>query len=71
MGSSEDISRVETEVVRWGIDGVGCSFVESGFVDLNTGEIVERRKFDRVAFQGFLDRNACRVPGANKSIMQA
>ena len=50
----EEISRVESQVVRWGEDGVGFEFVESGFVNLNTGEIMEGRKFDRPAFQRFL-----------------
>jgi hypothetical protein len=53
---SEEITRVESEVVRWGEDGVAFQFVESGFVDLNTGEIVEGRKFDREAFEQFLHR---------------
>lgn len=51
---SGEISRVESEVVRWGDDGVGCEFVQSGFVDLNTGEVVEHRKFDQKAFAEFL-----------------
>lgn len=54
--NKEDISRVESQVVRWGEDGVGCEFVESGFVDLNSGEIVEGRRFDREALQKFLKR---------------
>lgn len=53
---SEVIHRVESEVVRWGTDGVGCAFVESGFVDLNSGEVVENQKFDREAFEQFLCR---------------
>jgi hypothetical protein len=53
---TEEISRVESEVVRWGEDGVAFRFVESGFVDLNTGEIVEGRKFDRASFEQFLHR---------------
>jgi hypothetical protein len=53
---TEEISRVESEVVRWGEDGVAFRFVESGFVDLNTGQIVEGRKFDRAAFDQFLHR---------------
>lgn len=52
--NGEDISRVESEVVRWGEDGVAFRFVESGFVDLNTGEIVEGKKFDRQALEQFL-----------------
>ena len=51
---SEEIHRVESEVIRWGVDGVGCVFVESGFVDLNSGEILENQKFDREAFDKFL-----------------
>lgn len=54
---SEEISRVESEVVRWGEDGVGFHFVESGFVDLNTGEIMEGSRFDKEGFQQFLHRN--------------
>ena len=54
--NSEDISRVESKVIRWGEDGVGCEFVESGYVDLNTGEIIEDQKFDRAAFEQFLHR---------------
>lgn len=50
-----EISRVESEVVRWGEDGIGCRFVESGFVDLNTGQVVEGEIFDRAAFQRFLE----------------
>lgn len=57
-GDQEEISRVESQVVRWGEDGVGFEFVESGFADLNTGEIVEGRRFDREAFQQFLQRTA-------------
>ena len=54
--SSDDISRVESKVIRWGEDGVGCEFVQSGFVDLNTGEIEEGRSFERQAFERFLGR---------------
>jgi hypothetical protein len=54
---SDEISRVESEVVRWGEDGVGFHFVESGFVDLNTGEIMEGSRFDREGFEQFLHRN--------------
>lgn len=50
-----EISRVESEVVRWGENGVGCRFVESGFVDLNSGEILEGQVFDREAFQRFIE----------------
>lgn len=53
---SAEISRVESEVVRWGLDGIGFRFVESRFVDLNTGEIVQGRVFDQEAFEGFLHR---------------
>lgn len=58
----EEITRVESEVVRWGEDGIGCRFVESGFVDLNSGEIVEGRVFDRNAFDRFLQH----VTGPNQ-----
>jgi hypothetical protein len=50
---SEEISRVESRVVRWGEDGIGFEFVQSGFVDLNSGEVVDR-KFDQHAFTQFL-----------------
>lgn len=56
LNDGEDIHRVESEVIRWGVDGVGCAFVESGFVDLNSGEIVEEQKFDHTAFKQFLHR---------------
>jgi hypothetical protein len=51
---SEEISRVESKVVRWGKDGIGCEFVQSEFVDLNTGELVQDREFDQEAFAKFL-----------------
>jgi len=51
-----EISRVESEVVRWGEGGIGCRFVEAGFIDLNSGEIVQGRVFDKVAFDRFLER---------------
>jgi hypothetical protein len=54
--SSGDISRVESKVIRWGEDGVGCEFVQSGFVDLNTGGIEEGREFERQEFEKFLGR---------------
>ncbi len=54
--NSVNFSRVESKVIRWGEDGVGCEFVESGYVDLNNGEIVEDQKFDRKAFEQFLRR---------------
>ena len=54
----EKISRVESEVVRWGEDGIGFEFVQSGFVDLNTGEAIEDRKFDQDAFAEFLQSNS-------------
>ena len=43
-------------MIRWGEDGVGCEFVESGFVDLNNGEVIEGERFDRAAFEQFLLR---------------
>ncbi len=64
---SQDIHRVESEVVRWGVDGVGCAFVESGFVDLNSGEVVEHQKFDREAFEQFLYRVRRSASGARQS----
>ena len=51
--ASEEVSRVESKVVRWGEDGVGCEFVQSGFVDLNTGEVVDRQ-FNQHSFANFL-----------------
>lgn len=51
---SDEISRVESEVVRWGEDGIGCRFVESGYVDLNSGKILEGQVFDKAAFDRFL-----------------
>lgn len=51
--TTEEISRVESRVVRWGDDGIGFEFVRSGFVDLNSGEVVDR-KFDQQAFTQFL-----------------
>jgi hypothetical protein len=53
---SEEIQRVESEVIRWGPNGVGCAFVESGFVDPNNGEIIEEHKFDHETFEQFLRR---------------
>jgi hypothetical protein len=50
---AEEVSRIESKVVRWGEDGIGCEFVQSGFVDLNTGE-VQDYKFDSNAFARFL-----------------
>jgi hypothetical protein len=62
----EDFHRVESEIIRWGVDGVGCAFVESGFVDLNRGEIVEDQKFDRNAFEQFLYRVQHPASGAGQ-----
>jgi hypothetical protein len=67
---SEEIHRVESEVIRWGVDGVGCSFVESGFVDLNSGEILENQKFDREAFDKFLRSAQSPAPGAREPNLQ-
>ena len=61
---SEDIHPVESQVVRWGVNGVGFAFGESGLVDLNSGEIVEDQKFDRVAFEQFLLRAQRPASGA-------
>ncbi len=57
----DDVCKVESKVVRWGEDGVGCEFVESGFFDLNSGEVIEGQRFDRNAFEQFL----LRVRGAS------
>jgi hypothetical protein len=53
---ADDICRVESKVIRWGEDGVGCEFVESGFFDLNNGEVIEGGRFDRKGFEQFLLR---------------
>jgi hypothetical protein len=53
---ADDVCRVESKVVRWGDDGVGCEFVESGFFDMNNGEVIEGLKFDREALERFLLR---------------
>jgi hypothetical protein len=66
----EDIHRVESEIIRWGVDGVGCAFVESGFVDLNSGEVVENQKFDHEAFAQFLCRVQNPASGASQSCVQ-
>jgi len=52
--TADDTCKVESKVVRWGDDGVGCEFVESGFFDLNNGEMIEGQKFNREAFEQFL-----------------
>lgn len=64
---SEKISRVESEVVRWGEDGIGFEFLQSGFVDLNTGEGIENRKFDQDAFAEFLRSSQGSDSGAPQS----
>lgn len=51
----EEISRVESEVIRWGEDGIGCQFVESSFIDLNSRKIVEGRIFASETFDRFLN----------------
>jgi hypothetical protein len=53
---ADDVCRVESKVIRWGEDGVGCEFVESGFTDLNNGEVIEGERFDRKEFEQFLLR---------------
>jgi hypothetical protein len=67
---SEEIHRVESEVIRWGVDGVGCAFVESGFVDLNNGEVLENRRFDREAFEQFLCRASSPAAESTESRVQ-
>lgn len=52
--NAANTSKVESTVVRWGEDGVGCEFVESGFVDLNTGQVKEGLQFERGEFDKFL-----------------
>ncbi len=61
-----DTACVESQVVRWGEDGVGFKFVQSEFVDLNSGELVSGKRFEKVAFQQFLDRLA--VPNEGQHI---
>lgn len=55
-GDPLDAITVECKVVRWGSDGVGLEFVESGFVDLNTGEILTEKRVKRTDLEGFLER---------------
>jgi hypothetical protein len=47
---------VESKVVRLGPDGVGFEFVESEFVDLNTGEILPEKRTRREDLEKFLSR---------------
>jgi hypothetical protein len=47
---------VESKVVRLGPDGVGFEFVESEFVDLNTGEILPEKRTRRADLEKFLSR---------------
>ena len=52
-----DWSRVETEVVRSGVDGVGFEFVE-----MNHTKILQRDEFETTAFQQFLAGVTARQP---------
>src|SRR6266568_2843799 len=47
---------VESKVVRLGPDGVGFEFVESEFVDLNTGETLPEKRVKRADLERFLER---------------
>jgi hypothetical protein len=42
-----DWSRVESEVVRWGVDGVGFEFVEMNNTEILQGDESERRAFEQ------------------------
>ena len=48
------VSRVQSEVTRWGLDGIGCRFVDSDFVDACSGLVMDGQVFDREAFERFL-----------------
>ncbi len=67
---SEQITRVESEVVRWGKDGIGCEFVQSEFVDLNTGGVVEDKEFDHEAFAKFLSSLLVKDSGGHQSTIR-
>lgn len=67
---TDDVCRVESKVVRWGDDGVGCEFVESGFFDLNNGEVIEGKRFDRAAFDEFIHRVRGVGPDPQQSTIQ-
>jgi len=55
---------VESKVVRLGPDGVGFEFVESEFVDLNSGEILPDKRTTRADLEKFLTRlNLKKGPG--------
>jgi len=47
---STDWSRIESEVVRWGTDGVGFAFVE-----MNSTEILQGNELEKRAFEQFLE----------------
>lgn len=66
----DDVCKVESTIVRWGEDGVGCEFVESGFFDLNSGELIEGQHFDHEAFEQFLFRVRGVVTGARQNAFQ-
>ena len=59
-----ETTQVESEVVRWGEDGIGCRFPEeSVFVKVNSGEVVQGHVFDKEAFARFLEQ----VTGAHQA----
>jgi hypothetical protein len=47
---------VESKVVRLGPDGVGFEFVESEFVDLNSGESLPEKRTRRADLEKFLSQ---------------
>ncbi|HUX28438.1 MAG TPA: PilZ domain-containing protein [Terracidiphilus sp.] len=49
-----DAITVQTKVIRWGVDGIGVSFVPFPAAAANTGEIRQQVWADQKALQGFL-----------------
>ncbi len=49
-----DAITVQTKVARWGVDGIGLSFVLLPAAELNTGENQQASWADQKALQGFL-----------------
>lgn len=56
MSSSKETIRVLSEVVRWGEDGAGFSFVLSDFGDLARRQILPEEATDRRAIERFIER---------------
>lgn len=56
-----DWNRVESEVVRWGLNGVGFRFT------MNDTEILQADEFDQKAFQQFLAEVTAGLPGPRAS----